>query len=88
MQPIPQVPRNSLPQPQPHLAKPMRAVVSCELSVLEFPYESVSQTNHCLQLRLRLLQKQLEVEERRQDLGRRQLRSNDCDFSSAVRFVD
>ena len=37
MQPIPQVPRNSLPQPQPHLAKPMRAVVSCKLSVLEFP---------------------------------------------------
>ena len=67
MQPIPQVPRNSLPQPQPYLAEPMRAVVSCELSVLELPYESVSDMNQCLQLCL--LQEQLEVEELRQDVG-------------------
>ncbi len=60
MQPILQVPRNSLPQLQPHLLEPMRAVISCEFSVLEFSV-----------LFEYFLQEQREVEELRQDVGLR-----------------
>ncbi len=73
MQQVPQVLRNSLPQPQPHLPEPMRAVVPFELFVLEFSVllSRVFLSKMNLRLLLRLLQAQLEVEEWRQDVGLR-----------------
>ncbi len=65
MQQVLQVPLNSLQQQQPHLPELMRAVVSCELSVLEF---SVLLSRVVLSN----MNQQLEVmEEKRQDFGLR-----------------
>ncbi len=69
----PQDPLNSLQQQQSHLLEPMLAVVSCELSVLEFlvPLSRVFLSKMNQRLLLRLLQEQLQVDERHQDVGLR-----------------